>query len=225
MLDFETVGLALPLLPYTKPYEQVPFQFSIHTILKKDFNINTKAGIAHSFYLANGDKGVDYRIEFIHALVKGLIKYGSGVYVAYNKSFEQGVIKRLIKFIARDECDLTAKQKQQFSLILKKICHQMLDLLDFFKKFQIYLTSFQGRSSIKYVLPAFVPTLSYNELVIPNGTFAQSIYYWRQAGAINNILWKQVFRPALITYCNQDTWAMVLLFNSIKKLITFTKYE
>ena len=77
-LDFETIAFALPRWVGTRPYQQVPFQFSAH-IEAED------ASIAHREFLSLD--GFDPRRACAEALVAKVPP--EGAVIAYNASFER----------------------------------------------------------------------------------------------------------------------------------------
>ncbi len=83
-----------------------------------------------------------------------------------------------------------------------------------FRSKHYYLPEMQGSYSIKKVLPALVPSLSYEHLTINNGGDASSIFYnlrkEEDAAKVKEI------RAALREYCGLDTWAMVKILEKIK---------
>jgi hypothetical protein len=82
-LDFETLGTALPLFDEVRPYQQIPFQFSLHVVRSEG------ASPEHHSYLADGR--TDPRPEILSRLQELLGTTGS--IVSYNAPFERGRIK------------------------------------------------------------------------------------------------------------------------------------
>jgi len=80
LIDFETVSPAIPLYDQTRPFQQVPFQFSLHILRGPDGEPE------HHAFLAEG--AGDPRPEFLRQL-KTLIG-SKGSIVAFNLSFERG---------------------------------------------------------------------------------------------------------------------------------------
>jgi hypothetical protein len=85
-LDFETFNPAVPLYDNSRPYQQIPFQYSLHNKEKPD------AIAKHFEFLANAD-GSDPRVGFIEQLLTDL--KGKGDILVYNKSFEIGRLREL----------------------------------------------------------------------------------------------------------------------------------
>jgi hypothetical protein len=83
----------------------------------------------------------------------------------------------------------------------------------------VYHPAFEGSFSLKYVLPALVPGVSYKDLVIVNGLVA-SVEIARLlfvAGKIPEDERARV-RQDLLDYCERDTWAMVKLLETLRQL-------
>ena len=197
-LDFETFQSPIPLFKGTKPYEQVPFQYSLHYLEEDE--------LYHKEYLA--EAGIDPRRELAERLVRDIPK---GVCtLAYNMSFEKTVIKNL----ANTYPDLASH--------LMNIHDNIKDLMIPFKNRYYYNRDMDGSYSIKYVLPALFPddeSLNYHNLeLIHNGSEAMSSY----ADLIKKSKEEQRYiRERLLRYCELDTFAMVkiyqLLISKIKR--------
>ena len=84
-LDFETFYSAIPPLDGTRPYQQIPYQYSLYC---KD---NADAELRYYEYLSQ--PGIDPRKELIEKLLKEIPENACAV--VYNKSFEIGVLKSL----------------------------------------------------------------------------------------------------------------------------------
>ena len=189
--DFETIAPAIPRYKGTNPYAQIPFQFSCHVK-----NNATSKKLDHFEYLHT--KTNDPRPELIKVMLEGLKDKGS--IIAYNKSFEIGVIKKLAEFDPKNKSKLLA------------LVDRFVDPLPIFRE-AVYHPDFLGSFSIKSVAPALIGEhLSYDELEIGNGTDAQSI---ANQIMIGNIKGKELDKAikSLLVYCRQDTMAMVELVN------------
>ncbi len=187
--DFETIGPAIPRYPGTKPYVQIPFQFSCHVQ-----NSKSSKKLDHFEYLHT--KSNDPRPGIIKAMLDGLKTEGS--IIAYNKSFEIGVIKKLAEYDSKNKNKLLA------------LIDRFVDPLPIFRE-AVYHPDFLGSFSIKAVAPALIGDhLSYDSLTIGNGTEAQSIANQILQGKIKGKELEQTIE-ALLIYCRQDTMSMVEL--------------
>ena len=200
LLDFETMQLAIPEFVGTSPYEQVPFQYSLH--IMKDFNEVTTE---HREFLA------DERKDDRKALAKQLcedIPEGE-MSMAYNMKFERMVIRKL------------ANDFPAYTHELLSIREAMTDLMVPFQKRYYYNPCQQGSFSIKAVLPAIVgendPELDYHKLpVVHNGMEAMSTYAAMRKMTDREEV--QRIRDGLLKYCHLDTLAMVKVINALYAL-------
>jgi hypothetical protein len=193
-LDYETIGPAIPLFDGTKPYEQIPFQFSLHIQ-------NTAADELEHFEFLFREK-TDPRKAFTQSLIK--LCGSEGSIIVYNKSFEAACNNKLgAVFPAYAEG-------------LKKINQRMVDLLVPFKKRWLYSPTQKGSASIKAVLPAF-STLDYKELEIAGGGEASSKYQDFAKGNISNQEADSLFEN-LSKYCSLDTYAMFVLIEKMRTI-------
>lgn len=187
MLDFETSSAAIPFFDGTKPYQQIPFQFSVH-------KVSENGSVEHFEFLWK--ELSDPRPSLIEAL-KCIESTGS--VMAYYMPFEKGRIRELAQAFPDDEA------------FLLDLNDRMVDLIVPFNSFWVYDKKQQGSCSIKKVLPAFTDT-SYDSLTIADG--ATAAREWLRAVKEKD---NQAFED-LLTYCKQDTQAMVDLFDVIKKI-------
>ena len=188
-LDFETAGLAIPIYPGTRPYQRVPFQWSLHVR-------NSDGRLSHCSFLDDGDD--DPRERFVTSLLAAVPSGGS--IVAYS-SYEETVLKEL------------AQAFPQYDSQLRELCDRAVDLLRLIRG-EYYHPGFHGSFSIKSVLPALVPGLAYDDLEIPGGLDAAASYARMIAGGTPQSE-KAKIREALLAYCERDTEAMVRIFETL----------
>ncbi|NIS15277.1 MAG: DUF2779 domain-containing protein, partial [candidate division Zixibacteria bacterium] len=182
-LDFETIGLALPRYADTRPYQTIPFQWSDHILYE-----NGK--LDHREYLCNEDK--DPREEFTQTLLDALGTEGS---IVIYTSYETGVLNSLIEHFP------------QYADVLQSVIDRFIDLYAIIRR-HYYHPKFYGSFSLKNVLPALVPEMRYENLSIQEGMQA-SIEYLRMIDSATPEEEKARIRQDLLTYCGQDTLAMV----------------
>ena len=182
-LDFETIGPAIPRYSGTRPYQTIPFQWSDH-ILYEDGNMD------HLEYLCNEDK--DPREEFTESLLDALGTKGN---IVIYTSYETGVLNSLIEHFS------------QYADELQSVIDRFVDLYAIIRR-HYYHPKFYGSFSLKYVLPALVPEMSYDKLAIQDGMQA-SLDYLRMIDNETPEEEKSRLRIDLLTYCGQDTLAMV----------------
>ena len=195
-LDFETMGTAIPLFDDVKPYQQIPFQFSLH------IQQLPKSKIEHIGYLANGKD--DPRPELLKLLKKYLGNKGS--IITYNASFEKGRLNEMTKVYS------------SYNEWNQKIQSRIVDLLDPFKAFYYYHYEQVGSASLKSVLPALIGK-GYEGMAIADGGTASSEYIRVTFG--ENIAEKEKnrVRKNLEEYCGLDTKAMVWIVDKMKILV------
>jgi hypothetical protein len=153
-LDFETIGPAVPKYDGSRPYQQLVFQYSLH--IQKISN----SEIIHREYLA--DPSQDPRPNFIEQLIQDCGT--SGDIIVYNIGFERGKLNDLIEVFP------------EYSKELRGIINRLKDLMIPFQQKWYYTPEMRGSYSIKYVLPALVPELSYDGLPIKEGATASNTF-------------------------------------------------
>jgi hypothetical protein len=89
------------------------------------------------------------------------------------------------------------------------------DLQALIKRY-FYSPKFRGSFSLKSVLPVLVPQMSYEDLVIQEGTHA-SLEYQRLLNSETLPEEKRKIEQALIDYCSYDTLAMVKIREALLK--------
>lgn len=194
-LDFETFQSAIPLFDGTRPYQQIPFQYSLHYQSRKGGKLN------HVEFLAQ--PGKDPRRSLLKSLLEA-IPEGACV-LAYNSSFEKGVLKEL--------AGLFKTQRRR----VEGIVENMHDLMIPFRSRACYKWQMKGSYSIKSVLPALVPDLSYSGLEIANGGAAMEAYHAMCAVKDSPEELAEI-RKNLLEYCKLDTLAMVRVLEALHRL-------
>ena len=191
--DFETYMPAVPAFDNSRPYQQIPFQYSLHVL--QDRKKKTK----HFEFL--GDGVIDPREALINRMINDLGSTGS--IIAYSKSFEQSRINDL------------ARDFPKYSKQLLSITERFIDLAKPFQNKWYYHPAFEGLYSIKVVLPVVVPELSYQSLDIQEGGTASLVYsQLRYQPKQTQILQ----RKQLLEYCKLDTLAMVKILEKLNMI-------
>jgi uncharacterized protein DUF2779 len=191
-MDFETVFPALPLFAGLRPYDQLPFQWSVHVQSKPG------AEVEHHEFLATDTN--DPRRDFIDSLCTVLGE--SGHIVVYNQTFESLRLKEL------------AASLPEFGGRITNIQGRLWDLLPAVRK-HVYHPAFAGSYSLKYVLPALVPEMTYEGMAVGNGTEAGVAWEKLVRGGLDQVE-REKTRKALLDYCGQDTLAMVRLVETLR---------
>ena len=191
--DLETTSSAIPLYDGTRPYQQVPFQFSLH--------VQQKPGgdLVHHEFLASGRE--DPRPALLDALRSSLP--GEGSVVAYNASFENSRLR---------EC-AAAFPGQAW---VAGIPERTVDLLIPFRNFWFHHRDQHGSASLKGVLPALTGT-DYSHLEIQDGNAAARAFTAAEFGNLPPGEHERL-RNNLLQYCKLDTQAMVDLLGALEKI-------
>jgi hypothetical protein len=193
-LDFETFMEPIPTFDGTRPYQQIPFQFSLH--------IQLVAGgeVEHHGFL--GEPGRDPRAELLKKLL--LLIPDDSCIIAWNQSFEIRVLNGL------------AEMFPAYQNRIERMIDNFCDLMVPFRNRTIYLWQAKGSYSIKEVLPAFVPELTYEGLEIADGGAAMDA--WHVMNSVSDPVELARVRAALWEYCKLDTLAMVRILERMRML-------
>jgi len=193
-LDFETFNSGIPLFDGTRPYQQIPFQYSLH-------RIDAVGEKARHFECLIGPGG-DPRKEIAQRLVNE-IPEGACV-VAYNMGFEKRVLNEMGALFPKLRKRLSA------------IADGLIDLMEPFRRRDIYHWEMNGSYSLKNVLPTLVPEMAYEGLEISDGEMASEAYF--RMGEISDPAELAKLRKALLEYCGQDTLGLVRLLEKLRSM-------
>eukprot|EP00941_MAST-03F_sp_MAST-3F-sp1_P004417 g4417.t1 len=198
-IDFEAINCALPPWPSTKPFGQIPVQVSMHLL-------ESNGKVTHKYWLAdNSEDPRQHLARFVYENVKNAASL-----VAYSAGFEKRAFRDLARFLPNEP------EKAEF------LCHaadnMYIDLLPIIRN-NVYHPEFRGSFSLKSVLPALVPSLTYDELNVQGGLTAaieleRYILYPDEACDKD----RRKIRAALLAYCEMDTFGLVELFKKLKEL-------
>ncbi len=196
-LDFESFQSAVPLYNNTKPYQQVPFQFSLHIQKSKISQLEHKEFLAET--------GEDPRPKFIRQLLT--TTKGKGDIIVYNLAFEKTRMQEL------------ARDFPEFEDELQERIGRLKDLMIPFQKKYFYSPEMKGSYSIKVVLPALVPEMNYENLEINDGGLAAIAFNGLQYET--DLMKIADTRQQLLEYCKLDTLAMVKIFAKLKNIVGY----
>ena len=192
-LDFETIQFAIPIWKGTRPYQQIPFQFSLH-------RLSRTGKLEHKAFLDLSGK--DPSKAFAEALIAACGERGP-VFV-YNAAFEMTRIKELANCFKRLKKPLLA------------INERIVDLLRVAEA-RYYHPSQQGSWSIKKLLPAVAPDLRYDALEgVQDGGMAMEAYK-EAIYPKTSVDRKDEIEKQLLKYCGLDTLAMVQIWELFSK--------
>jgi len=192
-LDFETFDTAVPIYDKSRPWQKIPFQYSLH--IQQENN-----KIEHFEFLSEGIK--DPR----PALLKHLKSQigNSGDVIVFNKSFENNVLKML------------SEDFPEHKDWIENVLGRIVDLAVPFKSFFYYNPKQKGSYSIKKVLPSLTGK-GYSELNIHDGGDASMQFFY--SNIKQDLTNADEIRKNLLKYCCLDTEGMVWIINELKSLI------
>jgi hypothetical protein len=194
LLDFETYNTAIPFFDGVRPYQKVPFQYSLH------YQESEGARPEHFSFLA---EGTDDPRPAILSNLKNLLG-NKGSIVCYNASFETGVMREL------------AEGFPEYQEWFEGIEGRIVDLIIPFRSFAYYNPAQRGSASLKVVLPALTGR-SYEGMPIADGD-AASREYLRVTFGETDLFDRATVREHLERYCGFDTEAMVLILEKLYNL-------
>ena len=193
-LDFETIGPAVPLFDGVRPYQDIPFQFSVHVV--KDESSQPK----HFSFLTDGTD--DPRPALLSELQKTL--GNTGGIIAYNKGFEEGILRDM------------APACPEYSDWIEQACSRLVDLLVPFRNFDYYNPAQKGSASLKAVLPA-ITGRGYEGLDISDGQVASVTFLAATYGEMPEDERVKVMAD-LEKYCGRDTEGMIWIVERLREL-------
>jgi predicted RecB family nuclease len=194
-VDFETFMVPLPLIPGTRPWQAVPFQWSMHWMETRD------SDVVHVDFLAEepGDPRQDF-VESLYAMVKD-----AGSVLCYSAA-EQTILKQLVR-----EGVTGAEELAQFWL------PRQVDLLALVRD-HLYMPGFMGGYSIKRVISTLIPGFGYSDLAIQSGDEVAPAYLKMHAPDTPQDAKRQIARD-LRQYCHRDTESLVRLVKVLRQLV------
>jgi len=195
-LDFETISPAIPIYDNSRPFEDLPFQFSLHVVEKEG------AKPKHYSFLASGE--TDPRPEVLERL-KNLLG-DAGSIVAYYAEYERRCLRQAVKAYPK------------YNEWFVGIKDRFVDLLVPFSNFSFYSPKQQGSASIKKVLPALTE-IDYKGMTIGDGAEARYEYMRVTFDKEVDPQDRENVRQGLEKYCELDTRAMVEILEALKKKV------
>ena len=192
-MDFETFMPAIPIYNNTKPYQHIPFQYSLH--YKKD----KEATLEHYYFLA--EQGDDPRRSFLENLLKHTDS--AGTILVFDALMERNVLNGL------------KKDFPEYASAIDLRLKRFVDLMLPFQEKIYYHPAMKNSFSIKNLLHALVPDLSYTKLKISSGSIAMTSFENLQTEMdMFKIL---EIREDLLEYCKLDTLSMVKIFEILEQ--------
>ena len=194
-LDFETVMPAIPPYDGMRPYQQLPFQYSLHYMEREGSRLR------HREYLA--EPNIDPREEIVQSLVHDIPE--EACVIAYNASFEMSRLGDLAGYLPR--------YKRRIDLMIDNV----RDLIIPFRKQYVYHWQMKGSASQKAVLPALVPDLGYEGLDVADGGMAMQAYF--EMCSATKAGERERIRKSLLEYRCRDTEGMVRIVQKLREYI------
>ena len=191
-IDYESFNPAIPMYDGYKPFDQMPFQWSLH-IQKEE-----SGDLEHFEFIET--EAIDPIPNFLTALQKHIGETGS--LIVWNKSFEGTQNKRM------------GEIHPQFAEFCEDMNNRMYDLMDIFKNQWYADPKLKGSFSIKNVLPLLVPDLSYDGMEIGEGATAMTSWY----EMVYENGDKESTKANLLKYCKLDTLAMVRIYERLSEM-------
>ncbi len=197
-LDYETLSYAIPQFEGVRPFQQMCFQYSLHTIDRPG------ASPQHSYYLSRGENDPPHAMaEHLRDAMSG----GIGTVLVWYEAFEK---------TRNDEMGAMFPELGDF---FQEVNAKTYDLMKIFADKLYIHPDFKGRSSIKKVLPVLVPELKYTDLGIGDGLTATISWYravrWNHMDDAEK---HRIFND-LEKYCELDTIAMVRIYEELLQII------
>jgi predicted RecB family nuclease len=190
-MDFETINPAIPRFAGMRGFDQLPFLWSLHVQRQPD------AEPEHIEFLAT-DRS-DPRREFINSLCGALGESGGIVVYA---AFESQRLSELATWLP------------EFADRVENIQRRLWDLLPAIRN-HVYHPAFAGSYSLKYVLPALVPEMTYEGMDVANGQGAGLAWESLIRGGLDQAK-RDKIKNALLEYCGQDTLALVKVLEKLR---------
>jgi predicted RecB family nuclease len=189
-LDFETINPAIPRSTGMRPYDHLPFQWSVH--------VHRERGASREHYEFLATDTSDPRREFIGSLCACLGESGS---IVVYSSFESQRLSDLAAWLP------------EYGERINAIQDRLFDLLPIVRE-HTYHPAYAGSYSIKSVLPALVPEMTYDGMEVANGQDAGLAWESLVRGGIARDEYERI-RKALLDYCGQDTLALVKVLDKL----------
>lgn len=194
-IDYESFNPAIPMYDGYKPYDQIPFQWSLHV------KETPTSELKHYEFIET--QQIDPIVNFLSAM-KSVVGTNGSV-IVWNKAFEGTQNKRM------------GEIHPEFKEFCESMNSRLYDLMEIFRDGLYADRKFKGSYSIKKVLPVLVPSLSYKGMNIAEGATAMASWNEMVYGNANSTQKEQI-RADLLKYCELDTLAMVRIFEKLEEL-------
>jgi hypothetical protein len=195
--DYETINGPIPVMQGTSPRQQVVVQYSLHKLQADGTMTHHEALI---------EPGAQTNEHLLQQMIDDMDGAQEGTFIVRYKGFESSRnTERWTMF-------------PQYQEALERINARTFDLMEMFSRQIVFHRDFEWSSSIKKVLPVLTD-ISYDWLEVSNGAIAMELLMQLVLGRFSGMQ-LDIVRTNLLTYCKQDTWAMVRLWQELVKLIS-----
>lgn len=220
-LDFETISSPIPKFDRSKPFQQIPFQFSLFKQDKKieprqkifthykekntkiqksspvDFFNQVQSLLVEKEHYLHTDES-DPRYKLVERLISSIGQTGS--IVAYYKNFESDRLKELADLFP------------QFKDHLLDIESRLVDPLPLLQEY-VCFREFGSSWSMKNLAPVLLgEKWNYSKLKVQDGLMAQWAFN-KMLGMDEEDSEKKEIKENLIKYCRQDVMCLALIVN------------
>ena len=188
-MDFETVQQGVPKIKNTKPFEQLPFQWSVHKWSQPDQALQEFSFLDFEHQ--------DIELHFLQKLVETL--GDKGTIFVHNHPFEKGVLNRL-----KEKPNLSS-----FATPIANIIDRIVDTLALTRK-NFYAPEMMGGYSLKKIIKAIPTNITYesdDKNSVSDGGGAQ-LAWFKCTDPKTKPEEKEIQQRELIKYCSKDTEAM-----------------
>jgi CRISPR/Cas system-associated exonuclease Cas4 (RecB family) len=195
-LDYESFSYAVPQYSGIRPYQQMVFQYSLHTVA------GPGSPVEHKYFLSDGTG--DPPLELARSL-RNACSGGIGKVVVWSQGFEKTVNKQI------------GEMYPEFAAFFAEVNEKTFDLRKIFSDHYYLHPAFRGSTSIKKVIPVLAPHLSYENLAVGDGMTASITWFNMATGRMEEVERRQTYED-LCKYCHMDTWAMVEIYEFLKAI-------
>ncbi len=195
-IDYETLASVVPPFDGLKPYQQLPFQYSLHVLDAPNTSLR------HLEYLhESGDNPGPALLAHMQRDIGP-----TGSVLVWYEGFEKG------------RNDEMAQLWPEFADFLHDINDRVVDLMKPFSLGYYVDRDFFGSASIKNVLPVLVPEKNHKDLAVSDGASAQRLWMQTVLGSADTD--KAKVMADLRDYCELDTLAMVEIYQFLLKTVS-----
>ncbi len=196
-LDYETFSSVIPFFDGCQPYQDYPFQYSLHIL------DSPEAELRHVEHIH--EENSNSMPGLINQLKQDIGE--SGTILTWNMSYEKGCNDRMANFYP---------ENKEF---LEKLNERIADLMIPFFQMWFVDKDFFGNASIKMVMPVMAPELSYKELDVSDGLLARRIWTETVLEGKNQDQ-REAILSNLRKYCTLDTYAMVKILEELRRVVS-----